>query len=329
VSLVDLGPTLLSVLGLPVPSHMQGAAFLGPAAGPPREYVYGARDRVDEVLELSRSVRDKRYLYIRNYMPDLSWNQPETYSDQLPLRREITRLAAEGKLGETQLTYAGPGKPPEALYDTDKDPWQMKNVAGDPEVAPVLARMKKALRDWQVACRDVGLIHEWQAAKMCEAGRPLCEAAREEKDFALQRVLDSAERVGLPGQTEEFVRRLSDADPTVRYWAAVGLRVAGREVAAAAKDALRKALEDPSLPVQVEAAGTLVRQLETREALDLLAGIIRSRDEHAVLHAARTLQLLGEKARPALPAMREAIGQCSDFARWSLEAAVAGLTGKG
>jgi arylsulfatase A-like enzyme len=339
VSLVDFGPTLLSVLELPVPPHMQGAAFLGPVAGPPREYVYGARDRVDEALELSRSVRDKRYLYIRNYMPDLSWNQPETYSDQLSLRREITRLAAEGKLGEAQLTYAGPGKPPEALYDTDKDPWQMRNVAGDPEYAPVLARMKKALRDWQVACRDVGLIHEWQAAKMCEggpgtgtaravAGRPLCEAAGEEKDFALQRVLDTAERVGLPGQAEEFVRRLSDADPTVRYWAAVGLRVAGRDAAAAAKDALRKALVDPSLPVRVEAAGILVRQLDDREALDLLAGIIRSRDEHAVLHAARTLQLLGEKARPALPAMREAIGQCSDYARWSLEAAVAGLTGK-
>jgi HEAT repeat protein len=124
------------------------------------------------------------------------------------------------------------------------------------------------------------------------------------------------------------VRRLSDADPTVRYWAAVGLRVAGRDAAAAAKEALRKALGDPSLPVRVEAAGILVRQLDDREALDLLAGIIRSRDEHAVLHAARTLQLLGEKARPALPVMREAIPQCSDFARWSLEAAVAGLTGK-
>ena len=332
VSLVDFGPTLLSVLGLPVPSHMQGAAFLGPAAAPPREYVYGARDRVDEVLDLSRSVRDKRYLYIRNYMPDLSWNQPETFSDQLPLRREITRLAAEGKLGEAQLTYAGPGKPPEALYDTDNDPWQIRNVAGDPEAAPVLARMKKALRDWQVACRDVGLIHEWQAAKMCEGGRPLCEAARDEKDFALQRVLDTAERVGLPGQAEEFVRRLSDADPTVRYWAAVGLRVAGRDAAAAAKEALRKALGDSSVPVRVEAAGILVRQLppglRAGEALDLLAGIIRSRDEHAVLHAARTLQLLGEKARPALPAMREAIPQCSEYARWSLEAAVAGLTGR-
>lgn len=324
VSLVDFGPTLLSVLGLPVPSYMQGVAFLGPAAGPPREYVYGARDRVDEVLELSRSVRDKRYLYIRNYMPDLSWNQPETFSDQLPLRREITRLGEEGKLNEAQLTYAGPGKPPEALYDTETDPWQIKNVAGDPQYGPVLERMRKALREWQVEHRDVGLIHEWQAAKMCEGGRPLCDAAREEKDFALTRVLDTAGQVGLPGRTEEFVRRLSDSDPTVRYWAAVGLRAAGRD-AAAAKEALRKALGDASMPVRVEAAGVLVGQFDDREALDLLTGIIRSRDEHAVLHAARTLQLLGEKARPALPAMREAITQGSQYVRWSLGGAVKNL----
>jgi arylsulfatase A-like enzyme len=326
VSLVDFGPTVLSLLGLPVPPHMQGVAFLGAAAGAPRQYVYGARDRVDEVLELSRSVRDNRYLYIRNYMPDLSWNQPEHYSDQLELRREITLLAADGKLNEAQLTYAGPTKPPEALYDTQQDPWQIRNVAGDPAYAPVLERMRKALHGWQVECRDLGFIHEWQAWKMSAGDRPLCEAARREEDYPLLRVLDTADRVGRDGQTEEFVRRLSDADPTVRYWSAIGLRVAGRDAAAAAREALRLALQDPSLPVQVEAAGILAAHLEDRHALERLAGMLRGGDEHAALHAARTLQLLGEKARPVLPAMREAMGQGSDFTRWSLEAAVARLT---
>ncbi|MCX5673718.1 MAG: sulfatase-like hydrolase/transferase [Planctomycetota bacterium] len=329
VSLVDFGPTVLSLLGLPVPPHMQGVAFLGAAAGAPRQYVYGARDRVDEVLELSRSVRDNRYLYIRNYMPDLSWNQPESYSDQLELRLEMMRLAAEGKLNEAQLTYAGPRKPAEALYDSDKDPWQIRNVADEAEYRPVLERMRKALRDWQVECRDLGFIHEWQAGKMCEGGRPLSEAAREEKDYALLRVLDTADRVGREEQTQEFVRRLSDSDPTVRYWAAIGLRVAGRDAAAAAGDALRQALQDASVPVQVEAAGILAAHLEDRDSLERLAGMIRGRDEHAALHAARTLQLMGEKARPVLPAMREAMTQGNDFTRWSLAAAVAKLAGPG
>lgn len=70
---------------------MQGKAFLGETAARPRDYVFGARDRVDEAFDLSRSVRDGRYLYIRNYMPHLSWNQPEGYSDQSVMRQEITK----------------------------------------------------------------------------------------------------------------------------------------------------------------------------------------------------------------------------------------------
>ena len=228
VSLMDLGPTILSLLELPIPPPCK--ASRSSARTPPSraQYVFGARDRVDEVLELSRSVRDHRYLYIRNYMPDLSWHQPESYSDQLAFRREMAHLAAANKLNAAQLTLAGPTKPVEALYDTEKDPYQVDNVATSPEHQEVLARMRKALGDWQRQYRDLGMIHEWQAAKMCADGKPLCEVASTDKDYPLERVLDTAGRVGISGQAAELVQRLSDADPTVRYWAAVGLRAAGR-----------------------------------------------------------------------------------------------------
>ena len=49
VSMIDLGPTLLSIAGVPVPRHMQGWPFLGENAVP-REYVYAARDRHDDLL---------------------------------------------------------------------------------------------------------------------------------------------------------------------------------------------------------------------------------------------------------------------------------------
>jgi hypothetical protein len=328
VSLLDFGPTLLSLLELPIPPHLQGRAFLGPAAAAPRQYVFGARDRVDEVLELSRSVRDQRYLYLHNFMPDLSWNQPEAFSDQLELRREIARLAAAGKLDAAQLTYAGPTKPTETLFDTQTDPWQLRNLADDPAHRPVLERLRAALRDWQAESRDLGLIHEWQAAKLCaQADRPLFEVAGAEDRFPLQRVLDTAWRVGQANAVEEFVHRLSDPDPTVRYWAVVGLRVAGR-AAAGAQDALRAALADPSLPVRIEAAGILVTQTADRAALDQLAGLLTGDDEHAVLHAARTLQMLGEGSRPALPALQAALPRIPDmFARWAVTGAINGLTG--
>jgi hypothetical protein len=263
-------------------------------------------------------------------MPDLSWNQPESFSDQLALRREITQLAAVGKLNAAQLAYAGPTKPIECLYDSTNDPWQTNNLAGDPALRPVLERMRQALRNWQTETRDLGFIHEWQAWQMCADGQPLKEAARADKDYPLERVLDTAERVGQAGQTTEFTRRLSDRDPTVRYWAAIGLRAAGRE-SDDSKGALQKALTDAALPVRIEAAGVLFALSENREALDVLARVIRSGDEHATIHAARTLQRFGEKARPALPTLREALAALAvdrELARRAVQAAIHQIAGE-
>jgi len=69
VSFIDLGPTVLNLAGAKVPAQMQGRAFLGANLKPPRQYIYGARDRMDERYDIIRSVRDKRYRYIRNYEP--------------------------------------------------------------------------------------------------------------------------------------------------------------------------------------------------------------------------------------------------------------------
>jgi|CXWL01.1.fsa_nt_gi arylsulfatase A-like enzyme len=332
VSLMDLGPTVLSLLQVPIPEHLQGRAFLGRAAAAPREYVFGARDRVDEANDVSRSVRDGRYLYIRNFMPDLSWNQPEAYSDQLGLRREITRLAKEGKLNADQLTYAGPSKPAEALYDTAGDPWQVKNVAADPALRPVLERMRHALSAWQLESRDLGLIHEGQAEKMAADGRSLFEVTRTGAAYPLERVLDTAWRVGQPGETDEFIRRLNDRDPTVRYWAIIGLRIAGPAASGAAAS-LKQALADESATVRIEAAGIRVVQGDDREALRLLIENLTNDDGHVALHAARTLQMLGEKARPAIPALREALLRLkespeTDYARWSIIGTLNRLTGE-
>src|SRR5262249_53999250 len=73
VSFVDFGPTVLSLVGVKIPPHLQGQAFLGTQAAAPRQYVFGFRDRMDERYDMIRAVRDERYKYIRNYMPQLPY----------------------------------------------------------------------------------------------------------------------------------------------------------------------------------------------------------------------------------------------------------------
>jgi len=159
VSTIDLGPTVLSIVGLPIPAHMQGRAFLGPQAAPPRQYVYASRDRYDEAYDRVRAVRDKRFKYIRNYHPELPRLLWIPYRNRHPIVQEMWRLFAEGKLEGPQLVMFQP-RPVEELYDTADDPWEINNLADDPAYRDVLERMRKALDDWLAEVGDMGEIPE-------------------------------------------------------------------------------------------------------------------------------------------------------------------------
>jgi hypothetical protein len=303
VSFVDFAPTVLSLAGVPVPGHMQGTAFLGPAAGAPREYVFGARDRVDEVFDTARSVRDARWLYIRNFRPHQSWAPPEGYSDQSPFRRELLADARAGRLMEGPMTWLAPTRPLEELYDTVADPWQLHNLARLPEHRATLERLRGALRQWMLETRDLGLLPEADLLARAGADSPYA-MARRPGAYPVERVLSAAERVGQHWSLPSLRQGLRDDDPGVRYWAAVGLRAAGKS-AASARTALRRALGDESSAVRIEAAGALAALGDREVVSDVLVRELNSADWNASLHAARTLQLLGEAARPAWPAMRE------------------------
>ena len=96
-----------------------------------------------------------------------------------------------------------------------------------------------------------------------------------------------------------------DDDSAVRYWAAVGLDALGPE-AAPALDALENVLADPSPNVRFTAAGVLCRSGRGERALPVLTAGLSNPRETVVLHAARTLELLGDKACPAVESMEQA-----------------------
>jgi hypothetical protein len=160
VAFIDFAPTMLSLAGVKIPEHIQGQAFLGGQKAKPREYIYAARDRMDEAYDLIRAVRDKRYKYIRNYMWYVTRGQDIDYMNQMPTMREMRRLNAEGKLKGPQKQYFEETKPVEELYDTRTDPHEVKNLAGDPEYKSVLERMRKAHAEWVTETSDIGLIPE-------------------------------------------------------------------------------------------------------------------------------------------------------------------------
>jgi uncharacterized sulfatase len=331
VSFVDFAPTVLGLCGIEPPAHFQGSAFLGPRAGTPRAFIHAARDRVDEAFDVARSVRSDRWLYLRNFMPHLSWMQPEGYSDASPFRRELKDLAAASLLAPGPMTYAAPRRALEELYDTQADPNQLRNLAADPEHRPVLERLRGELRRWQLSTRDAGLLTEPQVwARLKEDTTPW-SVARDRTQYPLERFLEAADAVGRDGAAMLHRERLRDADDGVRYWAAVGLHAAV-ELTEPDRSALRQSLRDGSPVVRIESAAALARHGEAGPALDVLSAALRDDSPEVVLHAARALELLGPAARPVHPGMRAALARAREreaagdemvlYIRFSLEAAL-------
>lgn len=160
VSFVDLAPTVLALAGVEVPTHMQGRVLVGEKAGPAPEYIFGARDRMDIEYDMMRSARDARFLYIRNFEPELPYAGHIIYRNQSDIMQEWFRLQAEGKLKGPAALWMRTSRPAEELYDTQADPHQIANLAGDPAHRATLERMRKAVTDWMTRVGDQGLINE-------------------------------------------------------------------------------------------------------------------------------------------------------------------------
>jgi arylsulfatase A-like enzyme len=155
VSFVDLAPTLLALAGLPGQDRHHGVNFLSSQ----REYVYASRDRIDEVADRQRAVRDGRYKYIRSWYPEVPGGHELAYRDNLDMVRAMRSLFQAGKLNAAQSRWFLPvGK--EQLYDLETDPDELENLASDPDAAKVKARLKQALASWLARVGDTGEIPE-------------------------------------------------------------------------------------------------------------------------------------------------------------------------
>ena len=306
VSFVDFAPTVLSLAGVKIPAHMQGRAFLGAQEAASRTCVYATRDRMIERHDLSRVVRDQRHQYIRNYMPHRSWSQFISYTEEMPTMKVWRSMAEAGRLNAVQARYFAPAKPREELYDTAADPHQVRNLAGDPALEPVLRRMREESRRWSEETHDLGFLPEYEIERRSQ-GRTPYETAHDPKANPLKELAEAADLASQMSETNvpALVRLLGHGDPAVRYWGAVGLVALG-EGAAPAAEALREALTDSAPGVRVEAAEALALCGGLEEALPVLIQALQHESALIRLRAINVLDRLGPKAKPALPAIRKA-----------------------
>ncbi len=302
ISFVDLAPTALSLAGVPIPDYMQGKAFLGDQQTEPRRYVYGFRDRMDERYDMLRSVYDGRYRYIRNYMPHLPWfhHQYISYMYEMPTMRVWQRLADAGKLSGPPAVFMALSKPTEELYDTQADPFEVKNLADSPEHQEVLQRLRKEHRRWMTEIVDLGLLPEPDLRTRFGDEPQYAAVRRDPSLYPFERIAAAADLANRrdPSSAPALADLLTDSDPAVRYWGAVGLGALG-DAASATVGSLNTALNDESPTVRVAAADALCRMNRVGEALPTLTGSMKDENEWVRLMAINVLDRIDEAARPA------------------------------
>ncbi|MBV5348474.1 sulfatase [bacterium] len=147
-SFVDIPATILSLAGIKPPSYMQGQSFMGKYQEPDRQYVYGARNRMDEVIDKMGYIRDAKYRYIRNYMPEKANYMPNGYRLQMPMMRRMIELLEKDSLNEVQKLWFKAPRPVEEFYDTAKDPFEINNIINDPTYRKEIDRLRKAYNSW-------------------------------------------------------------------------------------------------------------------------------------------------------------------------------------
>ncbi len=160
VSLMDLGPTVMSLIGIKPPSYMDGKAFAGAYEESPRKFIYGTADRFDESTDMQRSVLDGRFVYIKNFIPELPLIYRNKYREQIPMNKYLIELDSLNALSGDDAYIFMKSKPIEELYDLKNDPYEVNNLALDINYKDKLEKLRKKLSDWQLDIKDKGFIPE-------------------------------------------------------------------------------------------------------------------------------------------------------------------------
>ncbi len=246
VSFVDLAPTMLSIAGIEIPEIMQGHAFLGDQQTAPPEYVYMFRGRMDERYDMSRSIRNSRYRYTRNYMPYRMYGQNVDFLFLAMGAQSWRETCAAGDCNDVQQRFFET-KPVEELYDTQNDPWEVNNLADDPEYRDLLEGMRGDLKHWMVDIKDTGVMPEFMMRSISQE-QAIYDYLRE-KNIDVEEWIDFADRAITASEenVDEFSATLTSPDPVKRYWSAVALRILGDSASSAISE-LENAVAEESAP---------------------------------------------------------------------------------
>lgn len=246
---IDLLPSSLSYAGLKVPENIQGKDFFADDYKK-QEYIFSARDRCDETTEIIRSVRTEKYKYIRNFLSYRPHAQRNQYKDQKKISVHTKELFAENKLNELQGRFYNTTRPAEELYDLENDPFEINNLALNPDYKSKLEELSSVLYDWMDETKDPGLIPEPYLEELGALHGNKYTAMKQPEFKNINARLISIIEAGENQDITALLEASYSGEPAERYWAATWL---GVNKEASAKDKLTSLTNDTEPSVRIAA----------------------------------------------------------------------------
>lgn len=284
VSFMDFPPTVLALAGAPIPEVMKGNVLLNNKKYKKSECIFTIRDRVDENYIFSRGAREERFHYIRNFFPLLPRMPYSGYSEITPIRKEIRRLHAEGKLTGDAAWLVQKTTPIEELYDTEKDPFEMNNLAMDKAYAKDLKRMQKRLKKWMIDQRDLSLIPESEMVELSGKESAYDTFHGKGKSY-FEAAFDAADKVGKVESIDEFIQALNSDSDLVQFWSLNGLIYLQSQGATIPVSRIVNGLTAPSEIVRIKTAELILWQQDHAAAKTALLTSLDQEDTAGKLQA--------------------------------------------
>ncbi len=221
VEFVDFGPTVLKLAGVDAPDAIDGRTFLGPGIAKreveSRDTTLGYADRFDEKYDLVRSIRKGRFKYIRNFQPQNFDGRNNNYRYQMLAYQQWRKMYQDGTLNDVQSQFFRK-KPAETLYDLEKDPHEVNNLAGEPAHQATLVQMRNSLVESMVALADLGMFPESFLAE--EGFENPTEFGRQHQDrIAALLEIANLQLISFANAEPKLRAALQSDDPWRRYWA--------------------------------------------------------------------------------------------------------------
>ena len=229
----------------------------------------GFGERMDERPDLSRSLRDERFLYVRNYMPHLPAGQHVNYQMQTPTTRVWREMYDAGKLNDVQRQF-WEARSAEEFYDLEKDPEETVNLINDKDYQQEIKRFREAHRQKTMEIRDPGFIPESMLHQIAHQPGNVAGFCADPQRYPLKKIFEVASQAA---QTSDSVppSLLSCADsenPILRYWLAMAFLVRGPDACRDHSKLLRQLMEDPDKNVAITAAEAMaVHETGARQRL--------------------------------------------------------------